>query len=363
MKKIMIVDPDGTIDVNPNLIGIVDILCERGYGVDYYCNHSNEFKHVSWHPSLRFVFLNTRQIIDRYALVIGVDYSGIIMAARFATKINVPYGLISYEIFFSSEIGSLNKKDERAACEGISFAVCQDRVRSSHLSRENRIPLENIIDIPVAPRGVGERRHSTDLHQALGLPLSTRIAMSIGGLQWAWTMVDEIVESTRMWSDDWVLVLNYSHDPGKFSDLQARHPGADKVFLSPRSGAPYADLPQVLACADLGVALYKPIFDSNQFDGLNMQHIGMGSGKIATFLQHGVPVLVNEIGEMSDHVVKEGLGICVRDPEEIPARLHELDPESLDTMSAAATRFFATTLDLDVRVAPLTAAIEKLIGR
>ena len=363
MKKIMIVDPDGTIDVNPNLIGIVDILCDRGYGVDYYCNPSNEFTHVSWHSSLRFVFLNAKQVIDRYAMVIGIDRDGIIMAANFAAIMNVPYALISYEIAFSSEIGSLNKKSERAACSSISFAVCQDRMRAWHLSRENHIPLEKIIDIPVAPRGVGKRTRSTALHQALSLPAGTKIALAIGGLGWAYTMVDELVESTRMWSKEWALVLNYSHNPVHFSALKARHPCADKVFLSPRSGAPYSELPNVLACADLGIALYKPIFDSNRFDGLNMQHIGMGSGKISTYLQHGVPVLVNEIGEMSDNVVKEGLGICVQGPEEIPSRLNDLDPQTIDTMSAAAIHFFANTLDLNLRGAPLIEAIEKLIRR
>ena len=36
MKKIMVIHPEGNLNNNPNLAGIVEILCENGYVVDIY---------------------------------------------------------------------------------------------------------------------------------------------------------------------------------------------------------------------------------------------------------------------------------------------------------------------------------------
>ena len=39
----------------------------------------------------------------------------------------------------------------------------------------------------------------------------------------------------------------------------------------------------------------------------NIANIGMSSGKIATYMQYGLPVLINELGEISSHVREQGL--------------------------------------------------------
>ena len=44
----------------------------------------------------------------------------------------------------------------------------------------------------------------------------------------------------------------------------------------------------------------------------------MASGKISTYLQHGLPIVVNAIGEMSGHVRQYELGAVIGKLQDIP---------------------------------------------
>jgi hypothetical protein len=64
---------------------------------------------------------------------------------------------------------------------------------------------------------------------------------------------------------------------------------------------------EFIQSADLGFALYQPTYKTI-WEGRNIKHIGLSSGKIATYLQHGVPVATNELGEISNLIRKFGAG-------------------------------------------------------
>jgi len=78
---------------------------------------------------------------------------------------------------------------------------------------------------------------------------------------------------------------------------------------------------------DIGIAFYKPIFNSSNFSfsphnkylGLNIQNVGLASGKFSSYLRAGLPVLVNywsvEIDEINKYC--ECVFFC-SDPKEIP---------------------------------------------
>jgi hypothetical protein len=130
-KRILIVHPEGNINNNPNLTGIVEILCENGCEVDIYSpRRSHIYQHSPCSGSRLILidgeglsvegmfvlsgqsFSTEQQISDYlrekfgdYDLAIGVD-RGIIDAALIAQANDIEYGLISYEIFFVQETGS-----------------------------------------------------------------------------------------------------------------------------------------------------------------------------------------------------------------------------------------------------------------
>jgi hypothetical protein len=58
-------------------------------------------------------------------------------------------------------------------------------------------------------------------------------------------------------------------------------------------------------------------------------------------MQYGLPVLINELGEISSHVREKGLGAVTGDVSEIPGILCHFDPES---MRGRCLAFFAEHL-------------------
>lgn len=363
MAKIMVLHPEGSLDTNVNLAGLLTIFCEQGWQVHYYGPGVPGVSPVAPHPGVTIVGVqdNHVSLIDNYDLIIGIDRDGIIFAAAIAKHFRVPCGFISYEIDFAAESGAAFKQPEIDACAGITFAVCQGLERSRQLARENHIHMGKIIDIPVAGRGLKRGPRQSHLHAALGLPVDLKIALYMGSLAPDWAMVDELITSTRDWDDSWLLVLHSRHVmPELVQAIQRRHGVNARYRFTPLSGLPWEGLELLVKSADLGVALYRPALHNVQVhDGLNLRHLGLSSGKISTYLQHGVSILVNDIGEISRAVDSEGLGLHVHTLGELPDRLRGTDRATLESWRDSCYHYFERHLDLDTRVQPLLAVIRK----
>lgn len=362
-KKIAIVHPEGNLNNNPNLSGLTEILCEQAYEVHYYCRKS---ENVSQYPPCAGATIipftgSTFNLSDRYDLVIGVD-EGIIPASAIAAKLEVPYGLISYEIFFADEIGLPRKLPEIEACQNLAFAVCQDRVRSRQLAQENQIPLTKIIDIPVAGRNIIRGERTCYFHDKLGLERNKKILLYIGSVEAKWSMIDELVATTPEWDDSWVLVLHhrYGQSADLLTSITARYPSAKNIYASPAPALPLEEMHHLLHAADLSAAFYQPQY-TQPTDGKNLLHIGMASGKIATSLQHGLPIVVNAIGEMSEYVKQFQLGCVVETMADLPGQLQLMGRQSTSDYRQQCYQFFTDTLDLNITSQPLLALIKQLV--
>ena len=384
MKKVLIIHPEGNINNNPNLSGIVRNLCESGERGDicsrkvktidqeFHCEGARLFlvdKKVS--ATDGFVILAglspdykqrhhfIHETIGDYDLVVGVD-RGIIEASEIAQVKRTPLGLISYEIYFVAEAGNDFKQPEIEACRNIDFAVCQDELRAGFLSVENRILLEKIINIPLGGRFVRKGSKSSYLYDSLGIEKNKKIALFAGSLG-RWSMTDYLIETAKTWSNDWVLVLHnrYKLDEDTLTYYQERKGLSDNVHFSLEPVTDVSEVGRILHSANIGVALYQAQSNSIQ-EGNNLRYVGMASGKVATYLQHGLPVVVNDIGEMSDYVRKNNLGLVVdkNSPFKIDVKSGELIQ-----WSENCYRFFEEKLDLNKTILPLLEKIQSLIGK
>jgi tetratricopeptide (TPR) repeat protein len=388
MHSIMIIHPEGNFNNNPNLYGIIEILCENGYKVHVFSPRLGRFdqsapcagsKIVLNDPTTLLPFTTAvfpsdvlkaqdsirnhiHSHIPRFDLVIGVD-RGIIEAAAIAKYYKIPYGLISYEILFAEEAGGEYLRADIEASRDVSFAVCQDRLRAFHLARENGIPLNKIIDIPVAGRSAKPSRRTFFLHDQLGIPRMTKIALYIGSVMSPFAGISELIAESDRWPDDWVLVLHerfsqYSPEIARRIELK----GKKNIFYSQLGHLPFNRIYELLHSADIGLSLYVPQFGSNNiYVGNNIKYLGMASGKTAVYLQHSVPILINEVGEMSQHTRRKGLGRVVEDLREIPSVLSSLSREELYLCREKCISFFQKVLDLDVRSQPLLARVHSLL--
>ncbi|MCK4814173.1 glycosyltransferase family 4 protein, partial [bacterium] len=384
MKKVLIIHPEGNINNNPNLSGIVRILCESGYRVDI-CSRKVKTIDQEFHCEGARLFLVNKKVsatdgfvilaglspdykqrhhfihetIGDYDLVVGVD-RGIIEASEIAQVKRTPLGLISYEIYFVAEAGNDFKQPEIEACRNIDFAVCQDELRAGYLSVENRILLEKIINIPLGGRFVRKGSKSSYLYDSLGIEKNKKIALFAGSLG-RWSMTDYLIETAKTWSNDWVLVLHnrYKLDEDTLTYYQERKGLSDNVHFSLEPVTDVSEVGRILHSANIGVALYQAQSNSIQ-EGNNLRYVGMASGKVATYLQHGLPVVVNDIGEMSDYVRKNNLGLVVdkNNPFKIDVKSGELIQ-----WSENCYRFFEEKLDLNKTILPLLEKIQSLIGK
>jgi O-antigen biosynthesis protein len=359
--NILIVHPEGNINYNTNLFGLVELLGDAGHSVTYVAprraNLDQESRIATVNIKLRedckvhgpVLFPGVEEIDDPatrrdfetwrgFDLVLGVD-RGIIEAAQLARHYGISHALISYEIFFQAETSPAFVAPTTEACRDLSFATCQDSLRSRKLSLECGIAPDKIVHMPVA----GRRFRSSDskprlLHEQFNLQPGTKTVLHMGSFA-DWTRAPYLLKSTHSWPEDWVLVIHERYGAANSEIIRdLGHP--DRIRVSHATFANPDEMSNFVQSADLGVALYHPTYE-HKWVGANLEHMGLSSGKISTYLQHGVPVAIHELGEISDWVRFYNAG-------QVFALDQPFVPESPDAFSLEGCRqLFEKHLDLD----------------
>lgn len=366
--RIAFIHPEGNHNNNPHLAAVIAALCRENYRVDIHAIRK-PFNQSPPHPDAR-VFLHSKYVMRvvrllswfslgrrpaawlcrtglRYAdadLFIGIDDNGIIVANYLAARSRRPVALISYELLFASEVSKRRKAAEIHACRGIEFAVVQDQERGALLAAENRIDPARLLFMPVADWSSAQAQRGW-LRESLGIANDRKIALAMGSLD-AWTGLDVVLRDLSSWPGDWLLVLHgrYGLSAEEAQELLRNNPG--NLVISNEPFDTNDELGKLLGDVDIGFGLYCPDYQ-HEHTGLNLKHIGLASGKIATFLRFGVPVLVNLKGEMADYVASERLGVVVSQVEDIPHVLEDV-AEKDSTASTRCQEFFDRRLAASV---------------
>ena len=116
----------------------------------------------------------------------------------------------------------------------------------------------------------------------------------------------------------------------------------------------FDSLDSLLSGVSMGFAFYKPNSRSI-YTGKNLAYIGMASGKISTFLRGGIPVIMNEIGEIAKQAKLNGFGYVVNHPKEISNLLSCTDCEK---MSLMAKKYYEKNISFDLYKNPLKKLFE-----
>lgn len=367
MKSILILEPSGAVNINPNLTAIVRCLCAHDFYVDIMTSRRQYAQTVVCANSSLLLCISGayaenltvyQQLQDRYDLVIGVDQA-IVAASFIAEKMSAPLAFISYEILFADEVGTDFKIAEMEACRKVSFAISQDPVRGYLVSREYGIPLERVLCIPVADSGLGEVERTHFLRTHFRIPEDRKIAVFAGAVSGK-SMIDELLEAQADWPDEWVLVVHsYAGIPAADVRRFGRRHDLSRVYFSDMKLDSIDELLRAIASADLGICFFKPTLQT-RYEGKNMLFIGLSSGKFPLYLKAGLPVIINEVGAMSDLVRQHALGRVAGNVAEItPAFLATIDVEA---MRRRCREVYARQFDFDVHAAGLLAAVDACLG-
>jgi glycosyltransferase involved in cell wall biosynthesis len=189
-----------------------------------------------------------------------------------------------------------------------TFVVALDSERARLLAEDNNIPPDRFVIMPVCADGPRFEKPSTHFRTKFGLPDNKKILLYAGFLS-QWAFCEELAQSALTWPDDLVLILHSHgyHNPGYLKRLK-RYEGG-KVFLS-LDPVPYEKLPALLSSADIGIALYRNI-------GKNFYLIDSASGKIAHYLQAGLPVIVNDFPGIRSVIERYNCGLVAKDVKDV----------------------------------------------
>jgi glycosyltransferase involved in cell wall biosynthesis len=380
MKKIIIVYPFPVVDSVPCLVSLATMLPEHGYQVDILTTFNEIFippsfvnQHIkvirlysprtSWPAVLRFLpgrVYYTLSLAYRYlitdwkipcACIIGVDPDGLILAQSMRKLIKSPLAYFSLEMIISYEqtkpMAQAFKQKEIDLSHKAAFVVALGEERRLFLAKDNQLDPKKVISVPNAPRGPARNRHSSYLRQKFNLTDDKRIILYAGSLR-GWACLHQLMDSTKEWPEEWVLVCHSSARSLAEIDyyLALQYLAHSERVIFSTEPIPHVEYLEMVQSADIGVAFYmiRPGGRSSQ-DNLTLL-MGLSSGKTATYLWAGKPVLTNNITSLQNLIRDNQCGEVVENPSQtFPAIQRIL--ANYEVYSANAITCFNQLLDFE----------------
>ena len=106
---------------------------------------------------------------------------------------------------------------------------------------------------------------------------------------------------------------------------------------------PPADYERMIASADIGLALYCPS-GIPPFGGRNIVTMGLSSGKLASYVRAGVPVVTTGNPELAALMERYAFGACADCTGDVPSLL-EAVRGNREELARGARKFFLEQLD------------------
>lgn len=196
--------------------------------------------------------------------------------------------------------------------------IIQSREREA-LFREGFHLRESIptLLLPVTAQGKASSDKSDFVRRKYGLAKETKIALHLGGIYGCYSGI----ELARAFATipGWVLLFQGLANRDYLRQLQAvlRSEAIRNTIISTDFFNQLTDLEPILMSADVGIAWYNDISP-------NFTTIGRSSGKIASYLKFGLPVIANRYPSTEEAIAEHGCGVCVDDFASIPAAIGQI---------------------------------------
>ena len=174
-----------------------------------------------------------------------------------------------------------------------------------------------MLHLPVTCQGPAVAGRQNLLRREYDIPPRARIAIHLGGAN-PYCSSLEIAEAFST-LPDWYLLFQGNHLRGFAEKIRnmARRKGARNVIVSKSFFTHLHELEKYLQSADVGIAWYNDL-------NANFRSAGRSSGKIASYLKFGLPVVANRHPSTEEALAETGCGICVSGMEEISAALDNI---------------------------------------
>jgi hypothetical protein len=352
--KLLIIHPEGNIKNNPNLYYFCKELVALGVQIKILSRENPNIYQGSLFDGAEIEYFSLNKlenfkikmnlIRENFDFVIGID-DGIIEAELISKAMGVPYAFLSYEIFFDKELLLLNNKSDirlkkRAvrSCQNIKFAIVQDEIRRKCLANEYHISEEKILLMPVAGKGIKLLKKSRYLHDKLKIEQGKNILLYMGWIDDF--QLNRLTKYADYLPEEWVFVI---HSRYKYKEKVLDKNTNDKIYFSfDEPIENIEDIGVLLGDVNAGFCSYQPDYKT-PFTGENVKYIGLSSGKTTTFLQYGIPIVVENMNIWNELVPKNKIGIILNNPQDL---LNLNDLVSNKIIQQSCYEFFDKYLDI-----------------
>ena len=384
MKKIAVFIADYNIDYSPSILHLLDYLTEN-FRVELFIKNVafkrsrilrkenisvievrpklnlrwfwNDLRykvkeflkyHIGWNQKMVFK-IGKRLALEKirakmsariYLAWIAIEPQGLILCKEIFPASHPIY--YSLELYLRSDLSRLGRdevsnltvrhlmENERRYIHDISGLIIQSREKEN-LFRSDYELADTVpsLTLPVTCQGNAVREKSNYLRHMLHIPDVKKIALHLGGMN-AWFSCLEIAREFAA-LDGWVIVFQGNHNR-EYLRLFQRMTKADKtdnIIVLRKFLTEINSLDRILMSCDIGIAWYNDI-------SLNFSTAGQSSGKIASYLKFGLPIIAKRYPSTEEAVAKPGCGICVDSMNKIP--------EALGTISRDYPFFSANAL-------------------
>jgi hypothetical protein len=251
-----------------------------------------------------------------YACAFGLGQIGSYLGTVISLASRCPLVLLNDE--FSSHFGHGHWDAlERWAAKRANVIIVPSAERIPHLAEDLALSdqRKRFVEFRNTPK-VSRPLENRDWHALLGIPSGQRIFLNAGTLG-DWAQVPEILSSTVQWPSDSVLLL-HSRTPeqeGSYRQQLSHLHVPGRVFWT---SAPLSEklLNSLVAYCNGSFALYRNM-------GPNILLTGTSSGRLMRSVMCGSPVIASSFDSLR-FVSREGIGVQVCHPSEIPAAIQEL---------------------------------------
>ncbi len=359
---------DGILDTVPSLREALLFLSSQGHRLtlitpndDRYRDFADENPQISvlriparkGHGKLRRLTALIRWVLAAYriipepqSVVIGVDAEGLMMARIAVSRSRCRLVYYSLEILCVSDKPTLGnrivKAIERSCHRHAELTVIQDKHRAKLLSNENRIGDFRLLYMPNASGGSASNAKSDYLRTRLGIGANRRIVLYAGTIA-PWANSLGLAESVQTWPENFVLVFQCRQRPvDEYGQRVLKMADSKRIWvLSEPVSAD--ELPKLVSSCDIGLAIYFPQIGSH-ITGQNVAVMGKASGKLATYLQQGIPVIVTKHPSLN-YVDEYMAGVMIDSLKEIEEALRRITHRYSD-YSTNANRCFNSEFDI-----------------
>lgn len=379
MPSVALFFPVGALEVTPIVKHLARGLAESGFAVDLFtfrnrCQLAPEAPHpavrMHLHPhelttlrepvprtTLRFfTWALPICMAKRYSVYVAAGIRGLMVAAVLSRVTGVPVVYHCLELYPSRELHSLTgkiyKQMERWANRRAACTLIQDDLRARMLSEDNGVPADTLLRFPVSSFGPAQRVPNDSLRARFNIAPEDKVILCAGAIHSAFVPSEELIAAAQSWPLSWRLVLHSNVRLQTWEREKLRSLDKASRVLFSDDPIPYDRLPQFVAGADVGLALYRRCDD-------NIYNLGLSSGKLAEYARAGLPIVVSDFPGIRERVERYRCGVNVAGMDEVGKGLASIFSD-YETYSRNSREFFERELALENFMPAVSAKVASL---